>query len=78
MNAEFEATRDTLVANGCPVRVITFERFDAKTLGALFMQGMLETYFAAEFLGVNAFDQPAVEEGKKLALRYLAEKNFSV
>ena len=42
-------------------------------LGALLMHFMLETVIAAELLGVNAFDQPAVEESKALARRYLAE-----
>ncbi len=38
------------------------------------MHFMLETIIAAHLLGVDAFDQPAVEEGKVLAKRYLAGK----
>jgi glucose-6-phosphate isomerase len=38
------------------------------------MQFMLETIIAAQLLGVDAFDQPAVEEGKVLAKSYLAGK----
>jgi len=34
---------------------------------------MIETIVAADLLGVNAFDQPAVEEGKELTRRYLDE-----
>ena len=34
---------------------------------------LLETMIAAQLLGVDAFDQPAVEEGKILAKRYIAE-----
>ncbi len=37
------------------------------------MHFMLETIIAADLLGVNAFDQPAVEEGKVLARRYMEE-----
>lgn len=37
------------------------------------MHFMLETIFAADLLGIDAFDQPAVEEGKKLARTYLAD-----
>ena len=33
---------------------------------------LLETIIAAQLLGVDAFDQPAVEEGKVLAKSYLA------
>jgi glucose-6-phosphate isomerase len=35
------------------------------------MHFMLETIIAARLLGVDPFDQPAVEEGKVLAKRYL-------
>jgi glucose-6-phosphate isomerase len=37
------------------------------------MHYMLETMIAARLLGVDAFDQPAVEEGKILAKRYVVE-----
>ncbi len=42
------------------------------TLGELLMHFMLETIIAAHLLGVDPFDQPAVEEGKVLAKKYLA------
>ena len=48
-------------------------RLDERSLGALLMHFMLETIAAAELMGVNAFDQPAVEEGKVLARQYLSE-----
>ena len=41
-------------------------------MGALTMHYMLETVIAAHLLGVDPFDQPAVEEGKVLARSYLA------
>jgi len=34
---------------------------------------MLETHIAARLLGVNAVDQPAVEEGKILARQLLQD-----
>ena len=46
----------------------------AASLGALLMHFMLETIIAAHLMGVDAFDQPAVEEGKVLAKQYLAGK----
>jgi glucose-6-phosphate isomerase len=70
--AEGRATAETLARNGCPVRTIHLPRLDAESLGALTMHFMLETIIAAHLLGVDAFDQPAVEEGKVLAKRYLA------
>ncbi|MEM8878398.1 MAG: glucose-6-phosphate isomerase [Pseudomonadota bacterium] len=66
------ATADTLIRNGRPVRRIIVSESSEQTLGALMMHFMLETIIAAHVLGVNAFDQPAVEEGKVLAKSYLA------
>jgi glucose-6-phosphate isomerase len=70
--AQGRATTETLAKNGCPVRTIHLPRLDEESLGALLMHFMLETIIAAHLLGVDAFDQPAVEEGKVLAKRYLA------
>ena len=41
------------------------------------MHFMLETIVAAHLMGIDAFDQPAVEEGKVLAKKYLAGRDFS-
>ena len=68
------ATADTLAANGCPVRTFHVPKLDERALGALMMHFMLETIVAAHLLGVDPFDQPAVEEGKILAKKYLAGK----
>jgi len=69
--AEGRATAETLAKNGCPVRRIHLPRLDEEALGELMMHFMLETIVAAHLLGVDAFDQPAVEEGKVLAKKYL-------
>jgi glucose-6-phosphate isomerase len=69
--AEGRATAETLAKNGCPVRRIHLPRLDEETLGELMMHFMLETIIAAHLIGVDAFDQPAVEEGKVLAKTYL-------
>jgi glucose-6-phosphate isomerase len=71
--AQGRATAETLAKNGCPVRTIHIDRLDERALGALLMHFMLETIIAARLTGVDAFDQPAVEEGKVLAKRYLME-----
>ena len=73
LDAEQRATLETLAANGRPVRAITIPQLDEHTIGALMMHFMLETIIAADLLGVNPFDQPAVEEGKRLARDYLAQ-----
>ena len=69
--AQGRATAETLAKNGCPVRSIQLATLDEAAFGELLMQFMLETIVAAQLLGVDAFDQPAVEEGKALAKRYL-------
>jgi glucose-6-phosphate isomerase len=69
--AEGRATAETLAKNGCPVRAIHVGRLDEEGLGELMMHFMLETIIAAHLLGIDAFDQPAVEEGKVLAKKYL-------
>jgi glucose-6-phosphate isomerase len=74
MDAEQRATAETLVRNHCPVRVFGLKVLDEEAMGALMMHFMLETMIAGELLGVNAFDQPAVEEGKILAREYLGRK----
>jgi glucose-6-phosphate isomerase len=70
--AQARATSETLAKNGCPVRTMHLERLDEESLGELLMHFMLETIIAAHLIGVDPFDQPAVEEGKILAKRYLA------
>lgn len=73
VDAEARATIDTLAKNGRPVRTFHVPKLNERTLGALFMHFMLETIIAGKILGVDPFDQPAVEEGKILAKKYLAE-----
>jgi glucose-6-phosphate isomerase len=70
--AQGRATAETLANNGCPVRTIHVPKLDEAALGELLMHFMLETIIAAHLLGVNAFDQPAVEDGKLLTKTYLA------
>lgn len=70
LHAEFEATRETLARHGRPHRIIALEP-EAESLGELIVLLEVETAATAALLGVNAYDQPAVEEGKKLAREYL-------
>ncbi len=73
MEASRRATAETLAKNGRPVRRIELTRIDEGSLGALMMHFMLETVLAADLMGVDPFDQPAVEEGKVLIRKYLAD-----
>jgi glucose-6-phosphate isomerase len=69
--AEGRATAETLAKNGCPVRTLAIDTLDESALGELLMHFMLETIVAAHLFDIDAFDQPAVEQGKVLAKKYL-------
>lgn len=71
LEAEQTATVETLRSQRCPLRVLEIQQVDEKTLGALMMHFMLETLITAELLGVDPFDQPAVEHGKHIAAEWL-------
>ena len=75
--AEADATAATLVKSGRPVRIIRIPAVDEKVMGALMMHYMLETMFAAELWGVDAFDQPEVEASKVLTRQYLSQRRKS-
>ncbi len=73
VDAEMRATRDTLIAHNRPVRHIALPEISPPVIGELLMNFMLETILAAALCGVDAFDQPAVEDGKKRAKQYMGE-----
>lgn len=68
--AEFEATRAMLARRARPARTFSLP-FEAHALGELIVLLETETVVVAELLGIDPFDQPAVEDGKKLAWEYL-------
>lgn len=70
--AEARATAETLAKRGRPVRRIHVPKLDERAVGALLMHFMLETIVMGRLMGVDPFDQPAVEEGKVLARQYLS------
>jgi glucose-6-phosphate isomerase len=71
MEAQQQATLATLIQHRCPVRHFALEKLDEEHLGALFMHFTLEIIFMAELLGCNPFDQPAVEESKRLSRQHM-------
>ncbi len=71
LDAEQRATAETLIARGRPTRIFRLGRVDEAAVGALMAHYMAETILSAALLGVDPFDQPAVEDGKVLARQYL-------
>ncbi len=74
--AQQEATAQTLIRQGVPLREFHIERLNEQALGALMMHFMAETILVADLMGVNAFDQPSVEEGKVLAREYMQKRGY--
>lgn len=67
-------TVQTFIARGKPVREIRIDTPCERAVGALMQHFMIETVLTADILGVNPYDQPAVEGGKILARSYLQEQ----
>jgi glucose-6-phosphate isomerase len=71
MNAEQTATIQVLKSNNCPTRIISLSEVSPDVVGGLMMQFIIETILTADFMQVNCFDQPAVEQGKVLTKQIL-------
>jgi glucose-6-phosphate isomerase len=70
--AQAEALPQALARAGRPVRTFDLARLDEASLGALLMHMMLETILAAYLMGVDPFDQPAVELAKVITRERVA------
>jgi glucose-6-phosphate isomerase len=70
-DCQARATAETFARNGRPVRELRIERLDERTLGGLLMHFMLETIIMGLMMGIDPFDQPAVEQSKILTRQYL-------
>jgi glucose-6-phosphate isomerase len=65
------ATAETFANNGRPVRVFEMDGLGEQQLGELMMHFMLETILTGYMMGIDPFDQPAVEQSKILTRKYL-------
>jgi glucose-6-phosphate isomerase len=74
--AERIATEAALTEAGRPNCRWTLPRVDEYTVGALFQTLEFQTAFAGELYGVDAFDQPGVELGKKLTFGLIGRKGY--
>jgi glucose-6-phosphate isomerase len=70
--AQAEAVPQALARAGRPVRTFDLARLDEASLGALMMHMMVETMLAAHLMGVDPFDQPAVELAKVITRERVA------
>jgi glucose-6-phosphate isomerase len=65
------ATLDSLASHHRPIRHIHAQQWDEEAVGGLLQHFMLETVLTGLVLGIDPFDQPAVEDGKKRAIKIL-------
>ena len=72
MHAEQDATIDTFRLNDYKFREILIDSIDEESIGMLMANSMIETIAACIYFDVDPFDQPAVEQGKKLTKKYLS------
>ena len=73
MDMSRRATADTLVSHNRPVRQIVMHRPSLEHMGAVMMHFMLETILVAHVLGIDPYDQPAVEDGKIRLKNYMMD-----
>lgn len=71
MAAELQGTVDALKASQRPVIRVTLPKVDAYSVAQVLYMLEVETAMAGRLYNVNTFDQPGVEEGKKIARRLM-------
>jgi glucose-6-phosphate isomerase len=76
LDAELASTEAALRKAGRPTLRITLPRLDARAMGELVMFFELATAYAGGLYGVNPFDQPGVEAGKRYAQGLLGRPGF--
>ena len=76
LRAEQEATSAALARMGKMNATIELPRLDAEVLGELIMFMQVATGFAGIWYGVNPFDQPGVELGKRLTFAAMGRPGY--
>ena len=76
INAERLATEHAVSVSGHMNKTILLPEVNEFTIGQLLMLFELQTAFAGELLGIDAFDQPGVEEGKNATYALLGKPGY--
>lgn len=66
INAQCDATRQSLIDNGVPTDGITISTINEKNIGAMIIYYELLTSLTGSMLKINTYDQPGVELGKTI------------
>jgi glucose-6-phosphate isomerase len=76
INAEREATEQALVASGRPCLRVIFPRINEATVGQFLYLYETATSIAGALFGINPYDQPAVELGKKYTFALMGRTGY--
>jgi glucose-6-phosphate isomerase len=76
MHYELEGTRYSLYHNRIPTQTITFPEISESTIGQFIYMMEYATATVGELWHINAFNQPGVELGKKVAYALLGQDGF--
>ncbi len=76
LNAEKRATEYALVESQRPNFTIKFPRVDESHVGEFLMLWQVATAYAGLMLGIDAYDQPAVETGKKATFGLMGRAGY--
>lgn len=71
LKTEKRATENSLAMNGVPSMTFSISEINPYLMGQLIYLLELQTVIAGEIIGVNPFDQPGVELGKRLTKAYM-------
>lgn len=77
LDAEREGTTQALAQDGRPSLTVTLDKLDAEHVGALVFLYEAATAIAGELYAIDAFNQPGVEEGKRLAFGLLGREGYA-
>jgi glucose-6-phosphate isomerase len=76
LNAEYEATSAALAEMGRMSCTLNLPRLTAETLGELIMFFQVATGYAGVWYGIDPFDQPGVELGKRLTYAAMGRPGY--
>ncbi len=76
INTELAGTASALAKRGVPSITITLPLVNEGYLGALFMVYEIATALMGRFYDINPFDQPGVEEGKRLTYGLMGREGY--
>ena len=77
LNAEKRATEYALVESQRPNYTIRFPKIDAHHVGEFIALWEIATAYAGRMLNIDAYDQPAVETGKKATFGLMGREGYS-